>query len=140
MLEYTNRSGPAIPAIPTKMIAGAGLAHRRLTALQRAVLVADVLDGAVAFSPSQKQLAALFGVSAAYVRGAQKLSSELREAILHGWDSRPLAELMHQTRQLQLKLPASNCASITNAYLENVIRAAGVDRVLEAAVAVEHNT
>ena len=132
---YTNGSGTTIlPPITT--IVGRGLAHRHLDARQRAVLVANVLDGLAVFTPSQKQLAAIFGVSVTYIMAAQRLSPGRRAAVLRGWDTTSFAELVNPPRQLTL--PAPNCASITNSYLETVIRAAGVERVLEAAVAVEH--
>ena len=123
-----------LPPIPTRTIVGAGLANRQLDKRQRACLVADVLDGLVTFVPSVGQLANVFGVSVPYINAARKLSLGKRAAILKGWDPTSFADLVHP-QQRQLLVP--NCASITNLQLEHVIRAVGVDRALEAAVAVE---
>jgi hypothetical protein len=48
----------------------------------------------------------------------------------------PTADLVHPQRQLQLPLPAA-IIPIAVAELENMIRNAGIERVPEAAVAVE---
>jgi hypothetical protein len=136
-----NGNGGALLLPPlTKTIGGRGLARRKLDQRQKACLVADVLAGLTVFTPSQKQLADLFGVSVVYVETARRLAPGKREAILRGWDPTSFAELLRPQRQLRLKLPTPNCASITNLQLEHVIRAVGVERVLEAAVAVEHTT
>ena len=138
MDTYTNggpKAATLLPPIPTQTIVGAGLANRHLDKRQRAVLAADVLDGTVRLNPSQKQLADIFGVSVVYIAIAQKLSPGKRAAILRGWDPTSFAELMPRRSAM---LPAPNGASITNLQLEYVIRAVGVERVLEAAVAVEH--
>jgi hypothetical protein len=123
--------------LPTRTIAGAGLANRYLDKRQRACLVADVIDGAVTFIPSQKQLADIFGVSVPYIELARKLPVGKRIAILRGLDPVSFAELLRPQRQLRLKLPAPMCASVTNLQLEHVIRTVGIERALEAAVAVE---
>jgi hypothetical protein len=100
-------------------------------------LAADVFAGVVTFIPSQQQLAHIFGVSVPYVELARKLPIGRRAAILRGWDQTSFVELMPRRSAM---LPAPNCASITNLQLEHVIRAAGVERTLEAAVAVERTT
>jgi hypothetical protein len=132
-----NGHGTAIlPPIPTKTILGAGIANRHLDARQKACLAADVLDGLVTFIPSQKQLADLLGVSVPYINVARKLSPGKRVAILKGRDSTSFEGLVHPQHR-QLLVP--NCASITNSYLETVIRAVGIDRTLEVAIGVERN-
>ena len=123
-----------LPPIPTRTIVGAGLANCHLDKRQRAVLAADVLDGMATVALSQKQLADIFDVSVPYINVARKLSPGKRAAILRDWDPTSFADLVHP-QQRQLRVP--NCASITNLQLEHVIRAVGVDRALEAAVAVE---
>jgi hypothetical protein len=142
MHSYTN-GGPlaATPLpIPTQTIVGAGLANRHLDKRQRAVLAANVLDGLVTFSPSQQQIAAILGVSVPYIQAARGLAPGKRAAILRGWDPTSFADLVHPQRQLQLKLPAPNCASVTNLQLEHVIRTVGIERALDAAVKVKLNT
>jgi hypothetical protein len=122
--------------IPTRTIVGAGLGNRRIDKRQRACLVADVLDGTMTFVPSVQQLADIFNVSIPYVNVARKLSPGKRAAILRDWDPTSFADLVH-SQQRQLRVP--NCASITNLQLEHVIRAVGVDRALEAAIAAERS-
>jgi hypothetical protein len=138
-LHSRNGNGGAVFLPPTpQVLTGQSLVHRRLDKRQRAVLAADVSDGLVRFVPSQKQLADILGVSIPYIELARRLSPDKRAAIVQGRDSTSFAELLRPQRQLRLKLPTPNCASITNLQLEHVIRAVGVERVLEAAVAVEH--
>jgi hypothetical protein len=137
-LHSRNGNGGAVLLPPTpQVLTGQSLVHRLLDKRQRAVLAAGVSDGLVRFVPSQKQLADIFGVSIPYIELARRLSPDKRAAIVRGWDSTSFAKLLRPQRQLRLKLPAPNCASITNLQLEHVIRAAGVERVLDAAVAVE---
>jgi hypothetical protein len=137
-LHSRNGNGGAVLLPPTpRTIGGRGLARRKLDQRQKACMVADVLAGVTVLTPSQKQLADIFGVSVIYVMAARKLSPEKRAAILRGEDSTIFAALAHPARQLQLALPAPMCASVTNLQLEHVIRTVGVERVLEAAVAVE---
>jgi hypothetical protein len=126
-----------LPPITTRVITGRSLVHRQLDARQKACLAADVLDGMATFSPSQTQLADLLGVSTSYIVAARRLSPGKRVAILKGWDPTSFADLVRPQHQPRLKLLAPNCPSITNLQLEHVIRAVGVDRALEAAVAVE---
>jgi hypothetical protein len=78
---------------------------------------------------TNQQVATAFSVSHTYIDIARKLIPGKREAILRGWDSTSFAEL----------LPVPHCASVTDKHLETVIRIAGIERVLEAACAVEHN-
>jgi hypothetical protein len=132
MHSYINGRSAAI--LPLRTIRGHSLAHCQLTKQQRAVLAADVIDGLAAFVPSHKEVATIFGVSTPYINVARRLSPGKRAAILKGWDPTSFADLVHP-QQRQLRVP--NCASITNSYLETVIRAVGVDRALEAAVQVE---
>jgi hypothetical protein len=137
MSSYSNGHGTAIlPPTTQKVITGASIVHRQLDKRQRAILAADVLDGMVTFTPSAKQLADIFDVSTPYIAAARKLSPGKRAAILRDWDPTSFADLVH-SQQRQLRVP--NCASITNSYLETVIRAVGVDRTLEVAIGVERS-
>jgi hypothetical protein len=119
----------------TKVITGVSLVHRKLSKTQLAVLAADVEDGLAQYVPTHQQVARDFGVSQTYIDIARKLTPGKREAILRGWDSTPLTELMPRRSAM---LPAPNGASITNLQLEHVIRIAGIDRVIEAACAVDN--
>jgi hypothetical protein len=137
--KYTNGRGTAIlPPPTTQTITGRSLVHRQLDARRRAVLAASVLVGEVVFTPSAKQLADLFGVSIPYIKIAQKLSSGKRAAILRGWDSTPFTGLVNPPKQLSLAGPViPDLKVIPDIVLENLIRSAGIERVLEAAVQVE---
>jgi hypothetical protein len=95
---------------------------------------ADILDGQVTFAPSMKQLAELFGVNVVYIAIARGLSPGKRVAILRGWDPTSFTDLAQRPQRSPM------CASITNQQLEHVIRIAGVERALAAAVQVENNT
>ena len=135
-----NGNGRAVILPPTsQVLTGQSLVHRHLDKRQRAILAANVIDGGVRFVPSQKQAADIFDVSVVYIEIARGLTPAKRAAILRGWDSTSFAKLVNRSPQLQLKLPAPNCTSITNLQLENVIRAAGIERVLEAAAQVEQH-
>jgi hypothetical protein len=137
-LRSRNGNGGAYLIPPTpKVLTGQSLVHRQLDKRQRAILAANIADGLMRFVPSKKQLAGLCNVSIPYIEIARRLSPDRRAAILNGRDSTSFAELLRPPRQLRLKLPAPMCASVTNLQLEHVIRTVGVERVLEAAVAVE---
>jgi hypothetical protein len=130
-----NGNGTILPPTPNKVITGVSLVHRKLSKTQLAVLAANVTDGLARYVPTNQQIAADFGVSVTYIDIARRLTPEKREAILKGRDTTSLAELMPRRPAL---VPAPNCASVTNIQLEHVIRVAGIERVLEAACAVEH--
>jgi hypothetical protein len=136
-----NGNGGAVTILPptTKVIRGVSLAHRELDAPQLAVLAADVADRLVTFIPSQQQLARLFGVSVPYIRAAQRLSPSQRAAILRGLDPVSFTDLVNPPR-LSLAGPMiPDLKVIPDIVLENLARAVGVDRLLAAAIAVEHN-
>lgn len=136
MHSYINGRSAAI--LPLRTIRGHSLAHRQLTKQQRAVLAADVIDGLAAFVPSHKEVATLFHVSQPYVDAARKLRPGQRAAILNGRVT-PFPSLVHPQHQLSLAGPViPNLKVITDADLENMVRNAGIERVLEAACAVEH--
>jgi hypothetical protein len=116
------------------MITGRSLVHRQLDKRQRACLAADVIDGLTTIDPTQRQVADLLGVSLAYVRIARGLSPGKRTAILRAWDSTPFAALAHKPATVSTKVINSR---ITDADLVKAVRAVGVNRVLDAAVAAE---
>jgi hypothetical protein len=144
MHSYSNGNGAAIlPAIDTQVITGRGLAHRELDARQRAALVADVLEGAAVFVPSQAQLAAIFNVSIPYIAVARRLTPGERAAIVRGWNPVSFTKLMNPPRQLSLAGPViptmkiSDTTEITDIALEGLARIVGPDRMLNAAAAAE---
>jgi DNA-binding transcriptional regulator YdaS (Cro superfamily) len=138
--SYTNGgAGAAIPPAATviPVVNGAGLANRRLTPTQLAVLGADADDGAVRIKLSLTQIADLLGVSATYIRQARKLGHLQRHAIMRGTETRSLADLV-PPRQLSLAGPElPDLRAVSDADLEQMIRAVGLERALAVAVAVE---
>jgi hypothetical protein len=129
------------PPPPPRTILGAGIAHRHLDARQRACLAADAYDQLAVLIPSITQLAIFFTVSVPYIRTALKLSPARRAAILAGQDATSFAGLMNPPKQMSLLGPVlPTTKMITDADLEQMIRAVGLERALAAAIVVEHNT
>src|SRR5262245_42703717 len=126
----TNGNGGAaiIPPTPIRTITGHSLVHRDLNKRQLAVLCANVVDGLALYIPTQKELADIFGVSVRYVEIARGLSLLRRAAILKGRDQTSFAELS-PPRQLALKMIKPE---ISDTQLENLVRAVGVERMLNA--------
>jgi len=120
MLQHYNNGS-------RRAITGAGLAQlrRRLTASERAVLGADIVDGRiVVVALTTKAIAALVGVSVGYIDHALRLTPEQRAEVCRG--DRPLVS------------PRPPCADFE--ALVEAIRRAGLDRTLEAAVEAERAT
>jgi hypothetical protein len=115
-----------------RVISGKSLVHRHLNARQRAAIAADILTGRIILQPSARQLASLLGVCPAYVRLAQQLSSEERQAIASGTDATRFAVLFKSRHALPAPKPA-----VSDAQLAAAIRAAGIERTLEVAASVE---
>jgi hypothetical protein len=79
------------PARPGKSIRGRGLGVRKLSKAGRALLAADIAEGATTLSDlSIRQIAAVVGVSVAYVHRALRASPLEREAVRRGL--RPLVQ------------------------------------------------
>lgn len=125
-------------ATAVRTISGRGLVHRHLDKRQLACLAADVRADLAIIRHTDRQLADIFGVSVTYIVAAAKLSSEKRKAILKGWDPTSFAELLNPPATV-LALPAPN-TPVSDAELAYVIRAAGLDRTLAVAIAVEGAT
>jgi hypothetical protein len=124
---YQLNGNGAIPRAP--LISARSLVHRRLSKAQRALVGAAILEGGVQLQDLPLRIVSqVVGCSVAYLTAAQRLAPAQREAVVRG----------HRPLILPRVVPAPNCASITNLQLKHIIRAAGIDRVLEAAVAVEH--
>lgn len=115
---------------------GAGLAQhvRHLSAAQRACLAADIVEGrAVLHELTLKTVAAVACVSPAYVHAALRLSSSQRAEVKN--KQRPLIQPAWP-RPSSVPEPL-NWDDIDDAALVDAIRAIGIDRMLEAATAVE---
>jgi hypothetical protein len=100
---------------------------------ERAVLGAEILDGSAKLQDlTAKSVAALVGVSVASLGAAARATPEERERIKSG--ERPLI-------RPQPALPAppvTDWHTIDDTALTDMVRAIGIDRTLDAAVAVEH--
>jgi hypothetical protein len=122
---YQLNGNGAIPRAP--LISARSLVHRQLSKAERALVGAAILEGGVQVQDLPLRIVSqVVGCSVAYLAAAQRLAPAQREAVMRG--RRPL---------ILPRVPAPHCASVTNSYLETVIRAAGVERTLAAAVAVE---
>jgi hypothetical protein len=139
MMNTMNGNGSATTAAPP-VVTGASLVHRHLDKRQKAVLAANVVDGLARFVPTNRQIADIFGVSVAYIDVARRLSPSKRNAILGGRDSTSFVSLLNGRRQPVLLVPrsVSNGREQVDPVLIDMIRAVGVERILDAAVVVEH--
>jgi hypothetical protein len=111
------------------------LAHKSLNKRQRAIIAAEIVDGAAWLVPTQSQAATILGVNSSYVRIARSLSPSRRMAILRGEDQTSFAVLSARLAP-RLKVARGN-GHIDDAALINLVQNIGVDRLLTAAIAVE---
>jgi hypothetical protein len=127
LVEKENASGWR------QVISGRALAHRRLNARQRAAIAAQLLEQEVVIDLSVRQMAQLIGVSVPYILAARQLSSEKREAIVNGKDLTSFTTLLPPaSKPLALPKPA------TDLELADIVRAAGIERILAVACQVEN--
>ena len=132
MLNSIKNGYRATAAVP--VIKGSGIANRCSDKRQRATLAAAILAGDVGFKPSMRQLAQLLGVNVTYIGVALKFSPGTRKAIMAGEAAVNFTDLLNGPKA-PLALPAPKCVS--DAELEAIINIAGIERTLNAAVAVE---
>ncbi len=119
---------------PPRVISGRSLVHRKLGAPQKAAIAAGILNGDVAIKLSMRQLAQLVGVSVPYIRAASQLSSEVRRSIADDEGSLSFTCLLKSSfKPLALPKPVI----VTDEKLSNIIKTAGIDRVLALACEVE---
>jgi hypothetical protein len=69
------------------------------------VLGANIEDGLTRYVQTNQEVAASLGVSQTYINAARRLPPERREAILKGWDTTSIAELLNPPRQVSLRGP-----------------------------------
>ena len=74
------------------------------------MLAADVLDGALRYEPTRKEIAEIFRVNASYVDVARTLSPVKRAAILNGWDAISFVDLRAHTPALPKPITANGNA------------------------------
>jgi hypothetical protein len=123
-------------ATAASVVKGTGVGNRRGNKRQLAAMAASIAEGDVAFAPSARQLASIFGVSTAYIALAQKFSPAKRAAIIAGEDATNFSDLLSGPKA-PLALPAPKVFDVDDAELEQIIRIAGIDRTLTVAAAVE---
>jgi hypothetical protein len=119
-----------------RCMSGASLAQRvrRMSASERACFAADVVDGKVVLTAlTAKSVAAMTGTNASYLYAALRLSPEQRQEVRRG--IRPLIPL-----QRGAPARATDWNAIDDNVLVDVVRAVGIDRTLNAAVAAEYAT
>jgi hypothetical protein len=131
-MSYANGNGAARPVI---VVRGRSLAHRtKLSKQQRAVIAADIFDGAKQYQQTRRELTLLLGVSGAMIDRARRLTAEQRQRVASGLVS--LAHFDKSPRPLALPKPGNGTA-IDDKTLFDVIAAAGIDRVLSIAANVD---
>jgi hypothetical protein len=123
-----NGNGSAI-ARP-RVVLGRGVAHLGPDKRVRAVLAAQVADGAVILQPSVAQLARLYSVSVAYINRARKLSPTQRRAILLDSDSVP--GVFRPTLHLVSPVPVNPAPADVDEALVRMVRTFGPERVFRA--------
>ena len=126
-----------------RVLSGRGLVHRKLDKRQLACVAANAAEGQTRIDWSVAQLTAALKVSRVYIDLARSFSPEKRQAIIDGLDGTSFAALLKTPELQQLAIPASkrrvvvNGKSIDDATLLAVVRNAGIERTLQAAMAVE---
>ncbi len=126
MMLNTTKNGHGAMTVPT--IKGAGVGNRRATKSQRAALAAAILMGDVNFKFTVSQLALIIGVNPVYIWLAAQLPRAKRDAIATGKDKTSFSTM--------LKSPKAP-KPVTDEVLTNIVRVAGVDRILTVAAAVD---
>jgi hypothetical protein len=118
--------------VAVKQLDGRALVHRKLDARQRACIAVALINGELALRPSARQAAQVTGASLAYLGAARKLSESKRHAIIEGKDSTSIAALLAAPEPvLALSAP------VDDRTLMQVIRSAGIERTLDAAISIE---
>ena len=126
-----------------RVLSGRGLVHRKLDKRQLACVAANAAEGQTRIDWSVAQLTAALKVSRVYIDLARSFSPEKRQAIIDGLDGTSFAALLKTPELQQLAMPASkrrvvgNGKSIDDATLLAIVRNAGIERTLQAAMAVE---
>jgi hypothetical protein len=124
---------------PARAIVERGARRRKRTKSQRAVIAADIFEGRRSYRPNRRELAAIFDVSTVMIDIARKLPPAARQCVAN--DEGCIGQFAYPNRPASAATngaPAlSNGASPSNQALFDLITAAGVERVLDVAAAVE---
>ena len=116
-----------------RCFSGASLAQiaRRMTPVERAVLAADIIDGKVVLQGlTAKSVAHLVGTNQSYMFAALRATPVQRAAILAG--TRPLMPACARSMPTVI-----DWAEVDTGKIVEAIKLIGIDRALEAAIAVE---
>ena len=132
MLDTYHLPEPTTMPVP---ISGRFLAHNRHSRIVRAFIAADLHSGALRLAkPTFVQAALLAGVNRAYAHWAIKRQAE-RAEIEAGLI--PLVPASPVSKANGNMLPMSITGQMPDCDVIELVRSIGVNRVLEAAVAVE---
>jgi hypothetical protein len=105
-----------------------------MSAAERAVLAADIIDGRIVLQGlTVKTIAALVGVNVGYVEHALRLTPAQRQEVCDG--DRPLV----LPRPRKHRAPV-DWGAVGDAELAEAIRKIGIDRAINAAIVAEHST
>ena len=129
---YRSNGASASP----RALSGASLAQlvRRKSAAARALLAAEIIDGKIIVQGlTIKAVATIAGCSVGSVFAALRLTPEQREAVERG--QRPLV-----LPQPPAPSMAIDWTKVDDETLTDTVRQVGIERVLEAAAAVERVT
>jgi hypothetical protein len=116
-----------------RTITGASLAQlaRHMTPTEKAIFAAEILDGEITLQGlTAKSVAHLVGINQSYLFAALRATAQERTAILAG--TRPL--MPERTRSLPTVI---DWAEVDTGKIVEAIKMIGLDRTLEAAIAVE---
>jgi hypothetical protein len=121
-----NGNGSPKVSVARRVINGRGIALLRGNKRARAVLAAQIADGAAILQPSVAQLSRLFGVSVTYIDRARKLTPETREDILSGLETRQARAAFRPPAPPAARTP------VNDNVLDELVRALGPERVFAA--------
>lgn len=125
---------PMTSTSPARVVSGRALAHRTMSPRQRAAIAASVIAGEMFLDLSVRQVAAVMGTSSTYMGVAAKLTPETRAAVAAGKYAVPFTgHLKSSSEALALPKP-----TVSDLQLADIIRGAGVDRMLEVACLIEN--
>ena len=126
-----NTLKPTINASAPRVVRGVSLAHRKLTLHQKAVVLANILDGLTIYQPSEQDLVRLFGVSAQYIQNARRLTPDQRQVVLEYTARHPAISARPKPK------PKNGNGHLDDSELFRTIANVGIDRALNVAAKVD---
>lgn len=117
------------------ILKGRSFAHSKISVRQRAALGAQLVLGEITIEPTMTQAAALVGASIPYISAAYHLPSNHRASLAEGYMLPLVVEskvtplkTVPKVVELVVVLPAP---VFSDAYLADIIRTVGVNRLLD---------